>query len=345
MKTKKLLSLVFALAMVMSLAACGTKEPTGPAAPTTDEPIVMVCAGTFNDDSFMGVYMREYFKPYVEEKSEGRIEVQCSFNSVLGSDRELIEAMQLNTVQAAISPVNVIANFNMPKLNAICMPYLFKDRQDAYEQLDGEFGDYMAQDLSTIGLRCLRWGESAIRNLSNNQREILTPDDCKGLKFRVMEATIDMGIINALGGSPTPMAFNELYTGLQQGTVDGQDNGLVMTYNMKFYEVQKYYTVTEQYFLANGFIVSELFWQSLPDDLKQIVEDGANYAMEKGRELVVEQEETAVPIMEKAGMKITYLTDAQKAAFKEATQPVWDDIETIVQDETAIKMAQELYAR
>lgn len=346
---KRIMSLALALTMVVSLVACGSGESSSTAStgtPTTsEEPIVMKVAGTFNDESFMGVYLHDYFKPYVEEHSDGRISVEIYTNSVLGSDRELVEGMQMNTVQAAIAPVNVIANFNMPKLNALSMPYLFESREDAYEQLDGEFGDYMAEGLETIGLRSLRWGESAIRNLSSSKKAIRTPEDCEGQKFRVMEAAIDIAIIEALGGSPTPMAFNELYTGLQQGTVDGQDNGLVMTYNMKFYEVQDYYTVTEQYFLANGFIVSEIFWQSLPDDLKQVVQDGADYAMEAGREIVVQQENECIPIMEEAGMEIIYLTDEEKAAFKEATSSVWDNIEELVQDEKAIEMALELYNR
>ena len=349
---KKLLALTLSLAMSLPLVACGEDAPSSTtgnnasSSTSTGDPIIMKVAGTFNDESFMGIYLHEYFKPYVEEHSNGRISVEIYTNSVLGSDRELVEGMQMNTIQAAVSPVNVIANFNMPKLNAISMPYLFQSREDAYEQLDGEFGAYMAEGLpETVGIRSLRWGESAIRCLSSNVRPILTPADCKGQKFRVMEAAIDMAIIEALGGSPTPMAFNELYTGLQQGTVDGQDNGLVMTYSMKFHEVQKYYTVSEQYFLANGFIVSEIFWQSLPDDLKQVVQDGADYAMEKGREIVVQQEAEFTPIMEEAGMEITYLTDEQKAAFKEATSTVWDRIDELVQDEKAIEMAETLYAR
>ena len=350
---KKVLTLVLALAVATSLTSCGGGETTNNSSGTasgnpnsTEDPIIMKVAGTFNDESFMGIYLHDYFKPYVEEHSDGRISVEIYTNSVLGSDRELIEGMQMNTVQAAVSPVNVIANFNMPKLNALSMPYLFTSREDAYEQLDGELGQYMMEGLpESVGIRSLRWGESAIRNLSSSKQAILSPADCVGQKFRVMEAAIDIAIIESLGGSPTPMAFNELYTGLQQGTVDGQDNGLVMTYNMKFYEVQDYYTVTEQYFLANGFIVSEIFWQSLPDDLKQVVQDGADYAMEAGREIVVQQEEECIPIMEEAGMEIIYLTDEQKSAFKEATSTVWDDIEELVQDQKAIEMAQELYNR
>ncbi len=358
---KKFLSLTLALMVVLASTGCSkTSAPAGstgkPDAGTSvsssgtqstgEAEFILKIAGTYNEESFMGIEANDYFKPYVEENSNGRIKVEVYCNSVLGSDRELIEAMQLNTVQAAIAPVNVIANFNMPKLNAISMPYLFHDREDAYAQLDGEFGEYMKEDLpEVVGIRALKWSESAIRNLSNSKRTITSPDDCKGLKFRVMEAAIDMAIIESLGGSPTPMAFNELYTGLQQKTVDGQDNGLVMTYQMKFYEVQKYYTVTEQYFLANGLVVSELFWQSLPEDLQQVVADGAEYALTEGRKIVVEQEETCIPVMEQAGMEITYLSDEQRDAFKDATKPVWDRIGEIVKDEKAIEMATDLYNR
>lgn len=347
---RNFLALILVLSLVTLLFGCGgssgTEDDASNGQTDNGEVYVMKVAGTFNEDSFMGKEVTNYFKPYVEEKSNGRIKVEVYLNSTLGSDRELVEGMQLNTIQGAVSPVNVLANFNCPKLNAFSMPYLFQSREDAYEQMDGEFGEYMAEGLpEQLGIRSLKWSESAIRNLSNNSREITSPQDVKGLKIRVMEATIDMAIIKSLGGSPTPMAFNELYTGLQQGTVDGQDNGLVMSYQMKFHEVQEYYTVTEQYFLANGFVVSEIFWKSLPEDLQQIIADGAEYALDEGRKIVVQQEKESIDAMTAAGMKITYLTDAQKAEFKKATEAVWDKIDEIVKDEKAIEMATTLHNR
>lgn len=350
---KKFLALIFATFMVLSLAACGEAKPAQStaevnpavqAAPSAEEPIVMKVTTTLASTSFAGISLTDYLKPYIEEHSNGRIKVEVYCDGILGTERELIEALQLNTIQADIAPANSLSNFD-PKLGAAVLPYLFKDRYMAYEHLDGEFGEYLAKDLpEKAGIRVMVWSESAVRCLANSKRPIHTPDDMKGLKFRVMETTVDMAIIEALGASPVPMNFNELYTGLQQGVVDGNDNGLIMTYTNKLYEVQPYFTVSNQYFLSNTICVSEDWYQSLPDDLKQVVEDGCKYAFYSGRELIEKQEAEFIPIMEAAGCEIYYPTDEEIALFKEATDSVWDIAEDIVQDPAAFQMAKDIKA-
>ena len=348
---KKTLAMLLACTMMLGLAACGNKQEaapaassapqssaqtTAPAAPAAPE-FKLITGSTVQDDSASGKALLEYFKPYVEEKSNGRIQVDVQNNSVLGSDRELYEALQLNTVQCSFGPMSTLANFE-PNYAVCDLPFLFSDKEDAYAQLDGEFGAKLAENLPNVGMRLLAYGENAFRNISNSQRPINTMDDLKGLKIRVMESPVNIATYTALGCNPTPMAFSELYTGLQQGTVDGQDNGVVLTYTAKLYEVQKYYTFTGQIYAANGMVFSEAFWQSLPDDLKQVVEDGAKYAMENQRRLNTEMENELVKTMEDAGVQVNYMEDSEIARMREATAGVWDQMKDTI-DPTIYEMA------
>lgn len=340
---KKTLAMLLACAMMAGLAACGTPAPApsgspagSPSQPSTSKPsgetYKLVIGTTIQDDSASGIALLEYFKPYIEEKSGGRITVDVQNNSVLGGDRELYEALQLNTVQASFGPMSTLANFE-PNFAVCDLPFLFTDKEDAYQNLDGEFGAALADNLPNVGMRLLAYGENAFRNVSNSKRPINTLEDLKGLKIRVMESPVNIATYTALGCTPTPMAFSELYTGLQQGTVEGQDNGVVLTYTAKLYEVQKYYTFVGQLYAANAIVVSEAFWKSLPEDLQQVVTDGSFYAMENQRRLNKEMEEDLIKTMEAAGVQVNHLDDAEVERFREATMSVWDKMKDTIKPE------------
>ena len=249
---KKILAATLALVMVLGLAACGengkpssstpapstsTPSTSTPAAPSGTAEFKLVIGSTIQDDSASGIALLEYFKPYIEEHSNGRIQVDVQNNSVLGGDRDLYEGLQLNTVQASFGPMSTLANFE-PNYAVCDFPFLFEDKDEAYAELDGDFGTKLAENLPQVGMRLLAYGENAFRNISNGVKPINTLEDLKGLKIRVMESPVNIATYTALGCNPTPMAFGELYTGLQQKTVDGQDNGVVLTYTAKLYEVQ-----------------------------------------------------------------------------------------------------------
>ena len=346
---KKYFALLLAGVMMLgTLTGCGSKEepaastPAAPAASagaaTTGEAEYKLLVGsTVQDDSASGIALIEYFKPYVEEKSGGRIAVEVQNNSVLGGDRELYEALQLNTVQASFGPMSTLANFE-PNYAVCDLPFLFSDKEDAYAQLDGEFGQKLAENLPNVGMRLLAYGENAFRNISNSVRPINTLEDLKGLKVRVMESPVNIATYTALGTNPTPMAFSELYTGLQQGTVQGQDNGVVLTYTSKLYEVQAYYTFTKHLYAANGMVFSEAFWQSLPADLQEVVREGSIYAMDNQRRLNTEMEDELIKTMEEAGLQVNELDPAEVTRMKEATVGVWDEFASSI-DPTIYEMA------
>ena len=307
---------------------------------------VLKFGATVQEDSASGISMIEYFKPYVEEKSNGRISVEVYCNSVLGGDRQLYESLQVNTVQASFGPTSVLANFD-PNYSIVDAPFLFKDKKTAYAALDGEFGAMLAKNLPNIGMRLLGYGENAFRNISTSVRPITKLEDMKGLKIRVMEAPVYIDTIKALGGNPTPMAFTEVYTANQQGAVDGHDNGVVLTYTSKFHEVTKYYSFTEHCYAANAYIFSEEFLRGLPDDLLKVLEDGTLYALSNQRRLNQEQEEEYIKLIEASGVEVNRLSDEEKAVWQKATAPVIDNLAGTVSPEIleAAKKINEVYGK
>jgi len=320
--------------MVFAFAACGggSNEPA-PADP--EETFTLTIGTTVQDDSATGRALLEVFKPYIEEHSNGRIEVIVQNNSVLGSDREIYEALQLNTVQASQGPLSTLANFD-PDFAVCDLPFLFTSKEEAYANLDGEFGDALAATLPQYGMRIIAYGENAFRNISNNQHPVKTAEDLKGLDIRVMESPVNIATYKAMGTNPTPMAFSELYGALQNGTVDGQDNGIVLTYTNKLYEVQPYYTFTHHLYAANAVVVSEEFWQSLPEDLQQVVTEASFEAMKFQRDLNTQLEDELVATMEAAGVTFDTLPDEEIAKLVEATKDVWDLVDV---DENIMNMA------
>ena len=350
---RKTISMLLACAMMLSLAACGnTQKPStssasnagGTSGTTSDPEFTLIVGSTIQDDSASGIALIEYFKPYVEENSNGRIRVDVQNNSVLGGDRELFEALQLNTVQCSFGPMSTLANFE-PNYAVCDLPFLFISKEDAYEQLDGEFGAKLAENLPNVGMRLLAYGENAFRNISNKVRPITSLADMKNMKIRVMESPVNIATYDALGVSPTPMAFSELYTGLSQGVVEGQDNGVVLTYTAKLYEVQPYYTYTGHIYAANAMVFSEAFWQSLPADLQKVVEDGSKYAMENQRRLNTEMEEELEATMAEAGVEFIHPDAAMVEEMREATKSVWEleDIKNMI-DPEIYEMAVQLRA-
>lgn len=342
---KKTLAMILALGMALSLAACGegtkpnstpsstsTPSTSTPAAPSGDAEFKLVIGSTIQDDSASGIALLDYFKPYIEEHSNGRIQVDVQNNSVLGGDRDLYEGLQLNTVQASFGPMSTLANFE-PDYAVCDFPFLFEDKDEAYAELDGEFGAKLAEDLPQVGMRLLAYGENAFRNISNAVKPINTMEDLKGLKIRVMESPVNIATYTALGCNPTPMAFGELYTGLQQKTVDGQDNGVVLTYTAKLYEVQPYYTFTGQIYAPNAIVVSEAFWQSLPEDLQKVVQEGSEYAMENQRRLNTEMEASLQETMEAEGVSFNSMDPAEVERMREATSSVWEQFKSEIDPE------------
>ena len=250
---------------------------------------------------------KEVFKKYVEAQSKGKIQVELYPNGQLGGDRQAIEAVQLGTIQMTIPAVAVLSGFE-PRFQVFDLPFLFKDKQAAYKALDGDLGNALNAALLPLGLRNLAYAENGFRNITNNRGPIRTPGDLKGLKIRTMENPVHIATFKALGANPTPMSFGELYTALQQKTVDAQENPIPLIYTTKFYEVQKYLTLSGHVYAATALLMNDKFFSSLPKDLQKVVQEGAERYRTEQRKMSAQQDKEMLAKLKASGMQINELT-------------------------------------
>ena len=227
----------------------------------------------------------------------------------------------------------MLGNF-LPQVAVFDLPFIFRDVQHAYKALD-TVGMEIAQKLQ--GMKLLAYYENGVRHMTNSKRPIRKPEDMKGLKIRVMEQPIYIEMIKALGGNPTPMAFGELFTALQQGVVDGQENPAAHIYTARFFEVQKYISLTAHTYSAEPMLVSLAAWNKLPKDLQEKVQTAANESRDWQRDLCRQLEEGYWTKIQESG-KSEINRDVDKKAFADATRGVWAMFEKKVGKENIEKI-------
>ncbi len=264
------------------------------------------------------------FKNLVESNSSGRIDVKIHGGGSVGGEREYVESVMAGSLQAGIAS-GVIANFYPPAMvNSI--PYLYPNARVAWEVLDGPFGDRLSEGLlEETGLRNLAFAEVGFRHFTNSKRPIHSPEDMEGLKIRVMETPIYVKLVEALGANPTPIAWNECYSALQTGVVDGEENPVSTIVFANFAEVQDYLTLDGHTYGVDWFVMNNDFYTSLPSDLQRIVDNAAKISSTVGRGLQQLNSAVGLGTLNEAGMEIYKPTPEEKEAFKEAAQqPVID---------------------
>ena len=331
-KTKKVIALGLTAVMALSLSACGGRnagnQPAATQAPAaeggeaadsqgsqTAAAVTIKIGHVEAEDRSTHKALVEYFQKPVEEKSGGTIKVEIYPNSALGGDAELTESVAMGSLTAALPSTSVLVAYS-PDFGVMDMPWLFSNAQNAFEAMDGDMGDYFNQKLEAVGIHCLGYSYNGLRSMTNNVRPITKPEDLKGLKMRVMENQVFIDFFNTLGASATPMGFNELFTGLQQNTVDGQENPPSLIYASKFQEVQKYLSVTEH--------VNKDFYDGLTQEQQQIVTDAAAEFVKQQRQMELDDTNLYVDKLEEEGMQVNRLTEEDKAAFKEALAPMYE---------------------
>lgn len=271
------------------------------------------------------------FADLVTEKSGGAIEIQVFPSSQLGNQRDLVEGLTLGTVDMCMTSTAVLGNF-LPKIAVFDLPFIFRDRDHTFKVLDS-IGMDIAKGLEPRGIKVLGFFENGVRNMTNNVRPITKPEDVKGLKIRVMEQPVYIEMIKSLGGNPTPMAFGELFTALQQGVVDGQENPAAHIYTKRFFEVQKYISLTEHTYSAEPMLISMITWNKLNADQQKVLQEAASEAKDWQRQLAIDLESGYWEKIRESG-KSEILVDVDKEAFKQATKPVWDMFEDKVGADT-----------
>ncbi|MGJ9383788.1 TRAP transporter substrate-binding protein [Salipaludibacillus sp. CF4.18] len=263
------------------------------------------------------------FGEIVEEESDGAITVEVFPNGQLGGDREVFEGLQMNSIQGTTISTGPIAPF-APRFSVFDLPFLFPDSETAYAILDGEIGTDLLGDLPEQGVIGLNYWENGFRHLTNNEREVTTVEDIEGLDIRTLENDLHIDMWRELGANPTPMAFTELFTALEQGVVDGQENPVGNVTTTNFYEVQQYITKTNHIYNASPFMVSAAFWESLTDDEKTIIQSAADQARDHQRELNQQEDIDAFAFLEEEGMTITEFSEEESEKLFNAVQPVYE---------------------
>jgi len=266
------------------------------------------------------------FKGFVETWTGGKIKVEIYPAGQIGSQRELTEATKLGTVEAAFVADAVLSGF-CPKSQIFSMPYLFTRHDDSFKLFNSPWGKEFAQDcIKTAGIRILQAAGYGFRNLTNNKRPIKSPNDAVGLKIRVMESPVPVAMIKAVGASPTPISVTELYTALQQGVVDGEENPPIVLTTLKFYEVQKYMTLNKHQLGTAMVIMNEKFYQRLPKDFQAVVDEAADLGAKAWLGLaIIANEGDSLKLLNER-MEIYTPTAAEMADFKAKMQPAAEKI-------------------
>jgi C4-dicarboxylate-binding protein DctP len=298
-------------------------------------PIKMKVAYVVPEAQSTHVAAVKYLKPYIEEHSKGKIVVELYPNGQLGGDRQAIEAVSLGTIHMTIPALAVLSGFE-PRFQVFDLPFLFKNKAEVYKALDGPLGDKLNSYLPPIGLKNLAYAENGFRQITNNRGPVTKPSDLKGLKLRTMENPMHMAAFKALGANPTPISFGELYTALQQKTVDAEENPIPLIYTSKFYEVQKYCSLSSHVYAATVLVVNDKWYNKLPADLQKVIQEAAYLYRTEQRKISDKQDKEMLEALKKSGMKVNEITPEQKKAFIEATAPVYKEFAKTVKDGQAL---------
>ncbi len=273
----------------------------------------------------------EKFGELLEERTDGQITVEIYPDSQLGSDREILEQMQSGTVHMNAPFTGVLPTF-VEEFEVFDLPYLFEDREHAFEAVNGELGDYLSEKLEEQNLKLIGFWDGGFKHFTNSERPIETPEDLDGLKMRASQSPLLISQFKALNAGGVSIDFSELYTSLQTGTVDGQENPLSNVISQKFYEVQDYVTLSAHGYMGYPLIISQSFYDSLSADLQEAVEEVAMEVTEWQWDVSASDEEEYMQILEESDVEINELTSEQKEAFKDALSGVYDEFHDKFED-------------
>jgi TRAP-type transport system periplasmic protein len=320
---KKLLPMIFFLVLVAALIGCGNYNKRDRVQSSEAPKVRVLRVGhTLSDDSHYGVGLKK-FAELVREKSKGTLDIQVLGNSKLGNERDLLEGVSLGTVDMALSSTGPLPSFSK-KFMVFDLPFIVQDREKIYPILDGKIGQDMLDSLGSKGIKGLVFFENGFRHMTNSKRPINKPEDMAGLKIRLMENPAHMETLKALGAVPSPIPFDELFTVLQQKTMDGQENPLLIIKTSRFAEVQKYLALTGHFYSPAVLMINDRIFKSLAQEQQNELMAAATEAREFERKFIIESEKKLVDELKAAKMEVT---TPDKAPFRKATESVYKKFE------------------
>jgi tripartite ATP-independent transporter DctP family solute receptor len=281
------------------------------------------------------------FADLVAQKSGNKISVKLFPGGTLGGDLQTVSALQGGTVEMTVLNAGILAS-HVKEFAAFDLPFLFTDGRQADAVTDGPFGKGLFDKLADKGLVGLGYWELGFRNLTNSKRPIAKLEDIAGLKIRVIQSPIYVDLFNTLGANATPMPFPELYSALEQKAVDGQENPEATIRSSKFYEVQKYLTLSRHIYNPQAVLVSRKLWDALSAAEKKIFTDAAAEATAYQREVSRSQAAAALEDLKKAGMVVTEFSPQELARVRERIKPVIDKYSAAVGEATVKQLYGEI---
>jgi C4-dicarboxylate-binding protein DctP len=304
---------ILSVAILFSLFFTGT--------PASAAPITMKFAHGMPPDEEEALHRGVVvFKKMVEQKTAGRVKVDIYPAHQLGKEREQFEGVKLGTIEMCMIAEGPMAGF-FSEIMVIGIPYLYANEITAWRSLDGAFGKTLFEEMrKKTSVRALGIGENGFRNFTNRVRPIKSPDDMKGLKIRTMENPAHMAMVKAMGASPTPIAWGEVYMALQQGVVDGQENPVSVIEVAKFNEVQKYLTLDGHVYSILPILINDKFFMSLPPDIQRIIADTTQTIVAVQRGQNVKKVYDGVKSLQDKGMEVYSPNDKELQMFRERSQ-------------------------
>ncbi|WP_315612877.1 TRAP transporter substrate-binding protein DctP [Alkalihalobacillus sp. MEB130] len=339
MKKLFLVSL-FMLSMIMMLAACGSSSSSNSAPESTEsenesstpqettneqtvDEVTFDISLSLGEGSFADVGVQK-FKEELEALSGGAMSLNLHYNNTFGGEREVIEMMGINSLDMATTSSGALGTWSK-EFNMFDLPFLFRDHEHAYQVFDSEIGEELATNFEqSSNVKILSFWTAGYRYLSSAEGPIKHVDDVAGMKHRVQENEVQIDTWRAYGGNPTPMAWPEVYTGLQQGVIESQSNPLDSIYTMKFFEVQDYVSKLPEIYQPYLLLMSETLFDSLTPEQQAIVLEAADNSVQHAREGFEKLDAEATEILKEKGMEITETEDIDVESFKEKVEPVYE---------------------
>ena len=284
-----------------------------------DDVIVLKYATSLGEES-------AYYKGAValaeaaDQLSNGRLQIKIFANAQLGTDRDMIEGMQLGSIDLA-SPSTGAMGAVLPAATVLDLPYIFDDHKHVYRVLDGNFSKQLYKLFDGVGFHPLGYWEIGFRNLTNNVRPVRTTDDVKGIKLRTLPSTVHQKAWSLVGAQPVAMDWTEVYNALNTGVVDGQENPYNIILLGKLHEVQKHLSVTRHIYGTAPTSVSDKTWNKLPPDLQHVLKEAVSRSVAIQRQAASGNEDAQLQQLKDLGMNV--VMDPDREAFRKAMQPAW----------------------
>ena len=260
----------------------------------------------------------------VAEASKNEIEIKVFPADQLGNQRQLVEGAQLGTTDMVLTSDSMLSNF-IPEFSVLNLPFIFRDIDHVGKVMDGPVGDHFKEVANKKGLVVLGWWENGFRSITNSKHPINTVSDLKGLKLRVSPGKLAVTTFKTFGALATPMATGEVYSALQLGTIDGQENSASFVLGQKYYEVQKYLSITRHQHNVEPLVISKHVYKKLTPEQQKVLQDEAKKLTPKARELVIESDDKIIAELKKH-MEVNEVKDT--STFFNASKPIYEKYES-----------------